>query len=89
MGKYAVWYDSGDPDRDPCRPVYARFERHDKPILKAWYSAKTLRASMPFWRQRVRTSLVPVILMAMRAVAEMILPKATLSRLLPSSRATR
>ncbi len=68
-------------------PVYARFLKGiDKPIPEGLYSAKTFtEEEMPGFGVSVWTSLVPVILMAMRAIAEMILPKATLSCPLPSS----
>ena len=58
-------------------PVYARFLKGiDKPIPEGLYSAKTFtEEEMPGFGVSVWTSLVPVILMAMRAVAEMILPK--------------
>lgn len=58
-------------------PVYARFlKKIDKPIPEGLYNAKTFSdAEMPSFAVSVWTSLVPVILMAGRAVAEMILPK--------------
>lgn len=58
-------------------PVYARFlKKIDKPIPEGLYNAKTFTdAEMPSFAVSVWTSLVPVILMAGRAVAEMILPK--------------
>ncbi|WP_312412841.1 gluconate:H+ symporter, partial [Pseudescherichia sp.] len=58
-------------------PVYARFlKKIDKPIPEGLYNAKTFsEAEMPSFAVSVWTSLVPVILMAGRAVAEMILPK--------------
>ena len=58
-------------------PIYARFLKGiDKPIPEGLYSAKTFtEEEMPGFGVSVWTSLVPVILMAMRAVAEMILPK--------------
>ncbi len=58
-------------------PVYARFLKGiDKPIPEGLYSAKTFtEEEMPGFGVSVWTSLVPVILMAMRAIAEMILPK--------------
>ena len=58
-------------------PVYARFlKKIDKPIPEGLYNAKTFtEAEMPSFGVSVWTSLVPVILMAGRAIAEMILPK--------------
>jgi len=58
-------------------PVYARFlKKIDKPIPEGLYNAKTFtEAEMPSFSVSVWTSLVPVILRAGRAVAEMILPK--------------
>lgn len=58
-------------------PVYARFLKSiDKPIPEGLYNPKTFtEAEMPGFGVSVWTSLVPVILMALRAVAEMILPK--------------
>ena len=58
-------------------PVYARFLKGiDKPIPEGLYSAKTFtEEEMPGFGVSVWTSLVPVILMAMRAIAEMVLPK--------------
>jgi Gnt-I system high-affinity gluconate transporter len=58
-------------------PVYARFLKNiDKPIPEGLYNPKTFsEAEMPGFGVSVWTSLVPVILMALRAVAEMILPK--------------
>ncbi|SQB74109.1 gluconate transporter, high-affinity GNT I system [Escherichia coli] len=48
----------------------------DKPIPEGLYSAKTFsEEEMPSFGVSVWTSLVPVVLMAMRAIAEMILPK--------------
>ncbi|SQD00961.1 gluconate transporter, high-affinity GNT I system [Escherichia coli] len=62
-------------------PVYARVLKGiDKPIPEGLYSAKTFsEEEMPSFGVSVWTSLVPVVLMAMRAIAEMILPKVTLS----------
>lgn len=56
--------------------MFARFLKGiDKPIPEGLHNPKVFtEEEMPLWRQRL-TSLVPVILMAMRAVAEMILPK--------------
>ncbi|MEX5716737.1 hypothetical protein IC615_27905 [Serratia ureilytica] len=58
-------------------PVLRPFpEGIDKPIPEGLYSAKTFtEEEMPGFGVSVWTSLVPVILMAMRAIAEMILPK--------------
>jgi Gnt-I system high-affinity gluconate transporter len=58
-------------------PVYARFLKGiDKPIPEGLYNKKTFtEEEMPGFGVSVWTSLVPVILMAMRAVAEMMLPK--------------
>lgn len=58
-------------------PVYARFLKNiDKPIPEGLYNPKTFsEVEMPGFGVSVWTSLVPVILMALRAVAEMILPK--------------
>ncbi|MEM6050735.1 gluconate transporter [Erwinia sp. P7711] len=58
-------------------PVYTRFLKSiDKPIPEGLYNKKTFtEAEMPGFGVSVWTSLVPVILMALRAVAEMILPK--------------
>ncbi len=52
-------------------PVYARFLKGiDKPIPEGLYSAKTFtEEEMPGFGVSVWTSLVPVILMAMRAIA--------------------
>ncbi|VEA00441.1 High-affinity gluconate transporter GntT [Salmonella enterica subsp. salamae] len=60
------------PDR--FTPVFLK--GIDKPIPEGLYSAKTFtEEEMPGFGVSVWTSLVPVILMAMRAIAEMILPK--------------
>ena len=58
-------------------PVYARFlKKIDKPIPEGLYNANTFsEAEMPSFGVSVWTSLVPVILMAGRAIAEMVLPK--------------
>ena len=58
-------------------PVYARVLKGiDKPIPEGLYSAKTFsEEEMPSFGVSVWTSLVPVVLLAMRAIAEMILPK--------------
>ncbi|AFJ45604.1 gluconate transporter [Shimwellia blattae] len=57
-------------------PVYARFLKGiDKPVPEGMYNAKTFSDDeMPSFGVSVWTSLVPVILMALRAVAEMTLP---------------
>lgn len=58
-------------------PVYARFlKKIDKPIPQGLYNPKSFtEEEMPGFGVSVWTALVPVILMALRAVAEMILPK--------------
>ncbi len=58
-------------------PVYTRFLKSiDKPIPEGLYNKKTFtEAEMPGFGVSVWTSLVPVVLMALRAVAEMALPK--------------
>lgn len=58
-------------------PVYARFLKCiDKPIPEGLYNPKTFtEAEMPGFGVSVWTALVPVVLMALRAVAEMLLPK--------------
>ncbi|VFS58847.1 Gnt-I system [Kluyvera cryocrescens] len=58
-------------------PVYARcLKGIDKPIPEGLHNPKTFTdAEMPSFGVSVWTSLVPVILMALRAVAEMVLPK--------------
>lgn len=57
-------------------PVYARFLKGiDKPIPEGLYSAKTFTEEEMLALASASGPLVPVILMAMRAVAEMILPK--------------
>ncbi|STT45975.1 High-affinity gluconate transporter GntT [Klebsiella pneumoniae] len=58
-------------------PVFARFLKGiDKPIPEGLHNPKVFtEEEMPGFGVSVWTSLVPVILMAMRAVAEMILPK--------------
>jgi Gnt-I system high-affinity gluconate transporter len=58
-------------------PVYARFLKNiDKPIPQGLYNPKTFtEAEMPSFGVSVWTALVPVVLMALRAVAEMLLPK--------------
>ncbi|MGB8925519.1 MAG: gluconate:H+ symporter, partial [Pantoea agglomerans] len=58
-------------------PVYARFLKGiDKPIPEGLYNPKTFtEAEMPGFGVSVWTALVPVVLMALRAVAEMLLPK--------------
>ncbi len=68
-------------DRDSRRSgLRSRVEGIDKPIPEGLYSAKTFsEEEMPSFGVSVWTSLVPVVLMAMRAIAEMILPKVTLS----------
>ena len=61
-------------------PVFARFLKNiDKPIPEGLYNPKTFtEAEMPGFGVSVWTSLVPVVLMALRAVAEMVLPKGNL-----------
>ncbi|QHM70238.1 gluconate transporter [Mixta intestinalis] len=58
-------------------PVYAHFLKNiDKPIPQGLYNPKTFsEAEMPSFGVSVWTALVPVILMALRAVAEMVLSK--------------
>lgn len=58
-------------------PVYARFLKNiDKPIPQGLYNPKTFtEAEMPSFGVSVWTALVPVVLMALRAVAEMLLPR--------------
>ncbi|AIR70288.1 MULTISPECIES: gluconate transporter [Dickeya] len=58
-------------------PVYARFlKKIDKPIPEGLYNPKQFtEQEMPSFVVSVMTALVPVILMALRAVAEMVLPK--------------
>ncbi|MEM6160055.1 gluconate transporter [Erwinia sp. P6884] len=58
-------------------PVFARFLKNiDKPIPEGLYNPKTFtEAEMPSFGVSVWTALVPVVLMALRAVAEMVLPK--------------
>ncbi len=58
-------------------PVYARFLKGiDKPVPEGLFNPKTFtEEEMPGFGVSVATSLVPVILMAFRAVCEMILPK--------------
>ncbi|EJL85930.1 gluconate transporter [Pantoea sp. GM01] len=58
-------------------PVYARFLKSiDKPIPEGLWNPKTFtEAEMPGFGVSVWTALVPVVLMALRAVAEMLLPK--------------
>lgn len=57
-------------------PVYARFLKGiDKPVPEGLYNPKKFSdAEMPSFAVSVWTSLVPVILMAVRAIAEMVLP---------------
>ena len=56
--------------------LYGTILAIDKPIPEGLYSAKTFsEEEMPSFGVSVWTSLVPVVLMAMRAIAEMILPK--------------
>ncbi|QTF10629.1 gluconate transporter [Brenneria izadpanahii] len=58
-------------------PVYARFLKGiDKPVPEGLYNPKQFSdEEMPSFGVSVGTALVPVILMALRAVAEMVLPK--------------
>ncbi|OON38774.1 gluconate transporter [Izhakiella australiensis] len=58
-------------------PVYTRFLKSiDKPIPEGLYNSKKFtEEEMPGFGVSVGTALVPVILMALRAIAEMILPK--------------
>ncbi len=57
-------------------PVYSRFLKGiDKPVPEGLYNPKTFtEQEMPSFSVSVWTSLVPVVLMAIRAVAEMVLP---------------
>lgn len=57
-------------------PVYSRFLRHiDKPVPEGLYNPKKFtEQEMPSFAVSVWTSLVPVVLMALRAVTEMVLP---------------
>ncbi len=58
-------------------PVFARFLKGiDKPVPVGLFNPKTFtEEEMPSFGVSVATSLVPVILMAFRAITEMILPK--------------
>ncbi|PIJ48811.1 gluconate transporter [Erwinia sp. OLTSP20] len=58
-------------------PVYTRFLKSiDKPIPEGLYNPKKFsEEEMPGFGVSVWTALVPVILMALRAIAEMMLPK--------------
>ncbi|WP_192456491.1 gluconate transporter [Musicola keenii] len=58
-------------------PVYARFlKKIDKPVPEGLYNPKQFtEEEMPSFSISVFTALVPVLLMALRAVAEMVLPK--------------
>jgi len=58
-------------------PVYARFLKGiDKPVPQGLFNPKTFtEEEMPGFGVSVATSLVPVILMACRAITEMIVPK--------------
>lgn len=58
-------------------PVYARFLKGiDKPVPEGLFNPKTFtEEEMPGFGVSVATSLVPVILMAFRALCKMILPK--------------
>ncbi|MDN8541141.1 gluconate transporter [Erwinia sp. BC051422] len=58
-------------------PVFARFLKGiDKPVPQGLYNPKSFsEAEMPTFAVSVWTALVPVVLMAVRAVAEMVLPK--------------
>ncbi|BAE75607.1 High-affinity gluconate transporter [Sodalis glossinidius str. 'morsitans'] len=57
-------------------PVYSRFLFHiDKPVPEGLYNPKKFtEQEMPSFAVSVWTSLVPVVLMALRAVTEMVLP---------------
>ncbi|VTP81715.1 Gnt-I system [Leclercia adecarboxylata] len=60
----------------PVRSLHVAWKGIDKPIPEGLYSAKTFtEAEMPSFAVSVWTSLVPVVLMALRAVCEMVLPK--------------
>ncbi len=58
-------------------PVYARFLKGiDKPVPQGLFNPKTFtEEEMPGFGVSVLTSLVPVLLMAFRAITEMIVPK--------------
>ncbi len=58
-------------------PVYARFLKSiDKPIPAGLHSAQTFtEKEMPSFGVSVTTALIPVLLMSIRAIAEMTLPK--------------
>lgn len=58
-------------------PVFARFLKGiDKPVPQGLYNPKSFsEVEMPTFAVSVWTALVPVVLMAVRAVAEMMLPK--------------
>lgn len=57
-------------------PVYSQFLRHiDKPVPEGLYNPKKFtEQEMPSFAVSVWTSLVPVVLMALRAITEMLLP---------------
>ncbi|AHF73000.1 high-affinity gluconate transporter [Candidatus Sodalis pierantonius str. SOPE] len=57
-------------------PVYSQFLRHiDKPVPEVLYNPKKFtEQEMPSFAVSVWTSLVPVVLMALRAITEMLLP---------------
>lgn len=57
-------------------PAYSQFLRHiDKPVPEGLYNPKKFtEQAMPSFAVSVWTSLVPVVLMALRAITEMLLP---------------
>ncbi|HAK36402.1 MAG TPA: gluconate transporter, partial [Pantoea sp.] len=78
MGKTLLWGTLlGIPTVILAGPVYARFLKSiDKPIPEGLYNPKTFsEEEMPGFGVSVWTALVPVVLMALRALAEMVLPK--------------
>jgi len=58
-------------------PIYARFLKGiDKPILEGLFNPRTFtEKEMPSFAASIWTALVPVILMAVHAFAEMVLPR--------------
>lgn len=66
----------GIPTAILAGPVFARFlKKIDKPVPEGLYNPKQFsEEEMPSFGVSVGTALVPVILMAVRAVAEMVLP---------------
>ncbi|MFP1726995.1 gluconate transporter [Lonsdalea quercina] len=66
----------GIPTAILAGPVFARFlKKIDKPVPEGLYNPKQFtEEEMPSFGVSVGTALVPVILMAVRAIAEMVLP---------------